>query len=201
MKKLILLSIFILIILISCSSEDIVINYDLDLSQLENLKIKPISTLTGFPKPTNIYAQNGINTSSKKKQPSGITDWYGYEPHSDMPNRYIEIDVNVFTDETAAIELTEFEVNHRWYKPKLDKFIKGKLKNDIYYYRSYILQNRSDPEGCNMPMDSYSSFLLLRYSNILISIDVHEVKTKQPKGITISELNYVKSLLEANDKK
>jgi hypothetical protein len=160
------------------------------MSSLKDMQISSLYSIDKLPTPSNIYATKGINKSSNHNQPDGIIDWFGYNIQSNIPNRHIEVDVRIFSNDNAAINFINNEITSYWYKPSIHKFKSGKFENGISYCQSYISQHGN----------SYSSFVFIRHSRILIIIDVYEIKTKNPHGITESELKYVKYLLsKTND--
>ena len=70
---------------------------------------------------------------------------------------------------------------------KVEKFTNGTLPNGLKYRASYIWQHRAgpDPGGCNRPMESYGSFLLLSSRNYLIQVNVSE---KTQTGVTSADI-------------
>ena len=184
----------------SCSTSEIVIPAKVDIQAIESL---PSSTslkdFANLPAPTTIIAQRGMNLNSQSRQPDGITDWIQYENHNlgfpTNANRWVTIDLLLFAQLDDAQEYMSFESANRWYKPRLDKFSTGTLSNGIDYCASYIQQARSCPAGLNLPMDAFHSFLIVRAGSTLAIMDVYEINTRHPRGITQTEVACLSMLL------
>lgn len=183
-----------LALLLSCDRDDIVHPYKVDLSSLSKIDSSKSVDLRELPKPDSQLAKLGINSSSNSTQPDGVKDWIRYELPSKVPGRNVAVDLRIFIDTQRAKDFMSFDSVSRWYRPKVDKFSKGILPNGLEYCASYIVQHRADPEGCSRPMDSYSSFVLFRSGQYLITIDVHE-NTDRPLGVTAKDIEFAISLL------
>jgi len=184
-----------IVLTLSCNDEEIVIPHSIDLTPLSKIHITPINSIKNSPQASIIHAKDGRDPVNNEQFPDGIMDWLEYDISSSSIHREANINVYFFIDNKAAKEYMDFESVHHWYKPRLDKFVQGALSNGITYCASYIQQHRSDPEGCNLPMQSYGSFLILRNEGLLLTIDVHETDIRNPQGITKSDIAYIEKLL------
>lgn len=184
-------------LLLSCNRDDIVHPYTPDLSKLSEIDTKRILNLKNLPKPSNQLAENGLNSESNSSQPDGIKDWKQYERPSEVPGRNVTIDLRIFNDIQSTIKFMEFYSVSRWYRPKVEKFNKGVYPNGLAYCASYIVQHRADPEGCSRPTNSYSSFLLIRSGQSMVSVNVHEINTDKPLGVTASDMKFAIELLNS----
>lgn len=182
-------------LLISCYRDDIVHPYNVDLSIFSKIDTSKSIDLNKLPTTSYQYSKKENKLASNTSDPNGCKNQVEYNLPSNTPGRSVNIELRIFENIQAAKHFQTFLSENIWYQPKIEKFNKGIFPNGLEYCASYIVQHRSDPEGCSLPMDSYSSFLLIRSGHNLIMIRVHEVDTSKPLGVTASDMVFAEKLL------
>lgn len=177
--------------LLSCNRGDIIHEYQFDVAHLAALSPLQDVDLWHLPGPTRVIAKDGINTTSKMAQPDGIVDWVEVDVPQRAQFRRVTANIMVFDGVDAAKALLVWEREGR-NPSRPDKYQRGVLPNGVEYSASYIVQYRSDPEGCSTPMESYGTFLVFRSGKYLVKVDVSE---DRPRGITEGDTRYVAELL------
>jgi hypothetical protein len=181
---------------VACTTSEIIIPHRVDVQPLASLKV-PAGTVTfeRLPPPAKVIAARGMNLYAQSPQLEGISEWIRYDNQkvglSTNDLRQVEIDLYLFRKEEEAESFMVYEGAHHLYNPRVDKYTKGGFANGITYCASYLVQHRADPEGASLPMSAYSSFLIIRAGHVIAIVDVYEIHTHHPRGVTTTEVDFV----------